>query len=48
MDNLNRQDNLEAEVLFDDSEFFEPSLSSCCCCCTAATSEMPDTADAAK
>lgn len=37
MDNLSQ--TLEAEVLFDDSDFFEPSLSSCCCCCTAATSE---------
>lgn len=38
MDNVNNQD-LQAEVLFDDSELFEPSLSSCCCCCTAATAE---------
>lgn len=46
MDNLNRQDSLEAEVLFDDSEFFEPSLSSCCCCCTAATSETAEMSEA--
>jgi hypothetical protein len=32
-------ENLDVEVLFDDSISFEPSLSSCCCCCTAATSE---------
>lgn len=44
MDNKNNQ-NLEVEVLFDDSVSFEPSLSSCCCCCTAATSEMPEDAE---
>ena len=44
MDNMNNQ-NLEVEVLFDDSVSFEPSLSSCCCCCTAATSEMPEDAE---
>lgn len=38
MDNSINQD-IDVEVLFDDSELFEPSLSSCCCCCTAATSE---------
>lgn len=43
MDNLNQE--LEAEVLFDDSDFFEPSLSSCCCCCTAATSETSESAE---
>ena len=31
---------LDVEVIFDDSETFEPSLGSCCCCCTAATSEV--------
>jgi hypothetical protein len=38
MDKVNH-DQLEVEVLFDDSISFEPSLSSCCCCCTASTSE---------
>lgn len=37
MDNDNN--GLDVEVLFDDSQTFDPSLSSCCCCCTAATSE---------
>lgn len=43
MDNLNQA--LEAEVLFDDSVYFEPSLSSCCCCCTAATSETEESVE---
>ena len=38
MDNMNNE-MLDIEIFFDDSECFEPSLSSCCCCCTAATSE---------
>ena len=36
------QNDLEAEVLFDDDISFEASLSSCCCCCTASTSETSD------
>jgi|GEM_PF-1811093 len=36
---MDNQQNLDVEVLFDDSVCFEPSLSSCCCCCTAASSE---------
>ena len=45
MDKSNSESSLDFELLFDNNENFEPSLSSCCCCCTAATSESESQVD---
>ena len=39
---IQNQNDLDVEILFDSDIAFEASLSSSCCCCTAATSETTD------
>jgi len=42
MDKVMNSQDLEVEVLFDNSISFASPLSSCCCCCTASTSETTE------